>query len=75
MQVKNQREYAAMLKEIDSVKAQISDHEEAILTDMEEIEKLKVELATHEEHIAEGARGGREGQERGRSPRPTRRDR
>jgi len=53
MQVKNQREYAAMLKEIDSVKAQVSDHEEAILKDMEEIEKLKEELATHEEHIAE----------------------
>jgi predicted nucleic acid-binding Zn-ribbon protein len=52
MQVKNQREYAAMLKEIDSVKAQITDHEEAILKDMEEIEKLNGELATHEEHIA-----------------------
>jgi len=51
MQVKNQREYAAMLKEIDSVKAQVADHEEAILTDMEEIEKLKGDLATHEEHI------------------------
>jgi predicted nucleic acid-binding Zn-ribbon protein len=53
MRVKNQKEYAAMLKEIDSVKAQISEHEEAILRDMEEIEKLKGELATHEEHIAE----------------------
>jgi len=52
MQVKNQREYSAMLKEIDSVKAQISDHEEGILRDMEEIDKLKGELATHEEHIA-----------------------
>ena len=31
MQVKNQREYAAMLKEIDMVKAEISGHEEAIL--------------------------------------------
>lgn len=51
MQVKNQREYAAMLKEIDSVKAQISENEEAILRDMEEIEKVKVELDTHEEHI------------------------
>jgi predicted nucleic acid-binding Zn-ribbon protein len=51
MQVKNQREYAAMLKEIDSVKAMISEHEDAVLTDMEEIEKLKVELVTHEEHI------------------------
>ena len=52
MQVKNQKEYAAMLKEIDSVKAQISEHEDAILRDMEEIEKLKGELATHEAHIA-----------------------
>ena len=53
MQVKNQKEYAAMLKEIDSVKAQISEHEDAILRDMEEIEKIKGELSTHEEHIAQ----------------------
>ena len=53
MRVKNQKEYSAMLKEIDSVKAQISEHEEAILRDMEEIEKLKGELATHEAHIAQ----------------------
>ena len=53
MRVKNQKEYAAMLKEIDSVKAQVSEHEDAILRDMEEIEKLKDELATHEEHIAQ----------------------
>jgi len=52
MQVKNQREYAAMLKEIDAVKAQISDHEEAILRDMEELERLQGELQTHSEHIA-----------------------
>jgi predicted nucleic acid-binding Zn-ribbon protein len=51
MQVKNQREYAAMLKEIDSVKAQIAEHEDAILKDMEEIEKLTDELKQHEEHI------------------------
>jgi len=51
MQVKNQREYAAMLKEIDAVKAHISEHEDAILRDMEEIEKLQGELATHAEHI------------------------
>ena len=51
MQVQNQKEYAAMLKEIDGVKAQIAEHEEAVLRDMEEIEKLKGELATHEEHI------------------------
>lgn len=51
MQVQNQREYAAILREIDSVKAQIGGHEEAILRDMEELEIVKVELATHEEHI------------------------
>jgi len=53
MQVQNQREYAAMLKEIDSVKAQIADNEDAILKDMEEVEKLTGELKTHEEHIKE----------------------
>lgn len=52
MQVKNQKEYAAILKEIDAVKAQISEHEDAILRDMEEIEKISGEMATHEEHIA-----------------------
>ena len=51
MAVKNQREYAAILKEIDTVKGQIAENEDAVLTDMEEIEKLKEELATHEEHI------------------------
>lgn len=53
MQVKNQREYSAMLREIDAVKAQISEHEEAVLKDMEEIEKLKDELAQQEENIKE----------------------
>ncbi len=51
MQVKNQREYAAMLKEIDVVKARIAEHEDAILSDMEEIESLKPQLHTHAEHI------------------------
>jgi len=51
MGVKNQREYAAMLKEIDVVKAQISGHEEAILVDMEEIEKLREDLETRTAHI------------------------
>ena len=32
MQVKNQREYAAVLKEIDAAKASIGEHEEAILS-------------------------------------------
>ncbi len=51
MQVQNQREYSAMLKEIDTVKSQIDDHEEAILKDMEEIESSAGQLAQHEEHI------------------------
>ena len=52
MGVQNQREYAAMLKEIDSVKSRIAEHEDAILTDMEEIESVKEELATHADHIS-----------------------
>ncbi len=51
MQVKNQREYAAMLKEIDTVKARISEHEEAILKDMEEIDTLKGDLDSRTSHI------------------------
>ena len=51
MAVKNQREYSAMLREIDTVKAEISDNEEAILKDMEGIERLVSELETHAEHI------------------------
>lgn len=53
MQVQNQREYAAMLKEIDTVKAQIAENEEAIIKDMEEIEEVRGDLSTHEAHIAE----------------------
>jgi predicted nucleic acid-binding Zn-ribbon protein len=53
MQVQNQREYAAMLKEIDAVKSQIAQNEEAILSDLEEIEQVKTDLASHEEHIQE----------------------
>lgn len=51
MQVKNQREYSAVLKEIDTVKAAISEHEETILRDMEEIETLRGQLETFTEHI------------------------
>jgi predicted nucleic acid-binding Zn-ribbon protein len=51
MQVQNQREYAAMLKEIDAVKSQIGEHEDAVLKDLEEIETVRTELATHEGHI------------------------
>jgi predicted nucleic acid-binding Zn-ribbon protein len=51
MQVKNQREYAAVLKEIDSVKAHIGAHEEAVLKGMEESEKLKTDLDARSDHI------------------------
>jgi predicted nucleic acid-binding Zn-ribbon protein len=51
MQVKNQREYAAMLKEIDVVKARIAEHEDAILKEMEEAEVLQPQLQEHAEHI------------------------
>jgi predicted nucleic acid-binding Zn-ribbon protein len=51
MQVKNQREYAAVLKEIDAAKASIGDHESAILASMDEIEALKVELDARAAHI------------------------
>lgn len=53
MQVKNQREYAAMLKEIDTVKSQIGGHEEAVLKDMEETERLTVDLEASSSHIQE----------------------
>ena len=46
MQVQNQREYSATLKEIDAVKARISAHEEAILKGMEETESLGPQLET-----------------------------
>jgi uncharacterized protein len=51
MQVKNQREYAAVLKEIDAVKALIGTHEEAVLQGMEESESLKADLDARSGHI------------------------
>jgi predicted nucleic acid-binding Zn-ribbon protein len=51
MQVKNQREYAAALKEIDVVKARIGEHEDAILKSMDEVETLKTDLAARAAHI------------------------
>jgi hypothetical protein len=51
MQVKNQREYAAVLKELDIVKAQIETHEEAVIKDMEESETLKKDLDARADHI------------------------
>ena len=52
MQVQNQREYSAILKEIDEVKARISEHEEVVLSNMEEIETLKEEIASMGAHIS-----------------------
>lgn len=52
MQVKNQREYSAVLKELDAVKSQISGHEDAVLKGMEEAEALKSDLDTRSAHIA-----------------------
>lgn len=51
MQVKNQREYAAVLKEIDAAKASIGEHEEAILSSMDEVETLKIDLEARAAHI------------------------
>jgi predicted nucleic acid-binding Zn-ribbon protein len=51
MQVKNQREYAAVLKEIDAVKARLAEHEDAILKDMVEIETLSTDLEGRAAHI------------------------
>lgn len=51
MQVKNQREYAAALKEIDTVKARISENEDAILKAMEEIETLRTDIESRATHI------------------------
>jgi hypothetical protein len=53
MQVRNQREYAAILREIDTVKVRIAEHDEAILKDMEELDVVKAELQSHESHIQE----------------------
>ncbi len=51
MQVRNQREYSAVLKELDIVKAKISEHEDAILRHMEELEALRPQLATFTSRI------------------------
>lgn len=53
MNVKNTREYAAVLKEIDTVKAQISAHDDAILAGMTEFEALAADLAERAAHIGE----------------------
>ena len=51
MKVQNQREYAAILKEIDDVKTRISAHETTILEQMDELEKLKEEIQSMSDHI------------------------
>jgi predicted nucleic acid-binding Zn-ribbon protein len=51
MQVKNQREYAAVLKEIDAVKARIAENEDAILSSMDDVETLKSDLEARAAHI------------------------
>ena len=53
MQVKNQREYAAVLKEIDAVKAHVAEHEDAILKAMDELETLNSDLESRAAHIEE----------------------
>lgn len=53
MQVKNQREYAAVLKEIDAVKAHAAEHEDAVLKAMDELETLSSDLEGRASHIQE----------------------
>lgn len=53
MQVQNQREYSAMLREIDGIKSRIGEHEDAVLRDMEELETLSADMASQESHIGE----------------------
>ena len=53
MQVKNQREYAAVLKEIDAVKAHAAEHEDAVLKAMDELETLSSDLEDRAAHIQE----------------------
>ncbi len=52
MQVQNQREYSAILKEVDQVKARIAEHEDVVLANMEELETLKEEIASMGAHIS-----------------------
>ncbi len=56
MQVQNTREYAAILREIDTVKAHIGEHEESILRDLEETETLAADLAERQPAIEEERR-------------------
>ncbi len=52
MEVKNSREYSAVLKEIDQAKADISRHDEGILARMQEMETLQADLPEVEAKLA-----------------------
>jgi len=52
MEVKNSREYSAVLKEIDSAKVEITKHDEGLLARMQEIETLQADLPEAEAKLA-----------------------
>jgi len=52
MEVKNSREYSAVLKEIDSCKVDIAKHDESLLARMQEIETLQADLPEVEAKLA-----------------------
>ena len=52
MEVKNSREYSAVLKEIDAAKVDITKHDEALLARMQEIETLQADLPEVEAKLA-----------------------
>jgi len=52
MEVKNSREYSAVLKEIDAAKVDITKSDEALLARMQEIENLQAELPEVEAKLA-----------------------
>ena len=51
MEVTNQKEYSAVLKEIDSTKREIQETETLILNLMESVQKLEEEVKVHEESV------------------------
>jgi hypothetical protein len=69
MQVKNQREYAAVLKEIDAAKASIGEHEEAILaawTRSKPEDRSRGPRRAHRNRARDRRAGARVGRGRGR---------
>ena len=52
MEVKNSREYSAVLKEIDTAKAEISKRDEDLLTRMQEMETLSKDVPEAEANLA-----------------------